>query len=549
MALFDTFSRANKRQDGDLDVRYLSDVVKMTANGPVYHVTRIASKSYEYFGMTKAAANECKREKQAQYYRKFAAYQYENGKITPRFSFGCTAEVDVSQIAGDDYACKISVSESDTIYTMDAADTVEACRKLFAFAELRNYDEDNPAVVGIAIATANFDNVNQRLRLTYTTNIEDFAADSSHVFAEYFNKATGDWARASGEITFETGAIIIQTTEKPLWRMVYEPGAQEPSIVSNEVTPVIDQTETKIHLTSCTLDILFERVAFEFTNTLGYANPQNMITPQWYDEENDAWVDVTGQDVTIRGAVYMETRLVSGNNLTWRLKFQNSSIVYYSNAMVSEGDTADSFRISISEARTWRNANGETISEVDFTTSIPGASLIGPSTIINAAIAHGQDTPVESVPVSIVRVGAVADETFRATFKSGQGGATFGLTGYTFQLFVGHLKYGAHAIESNIVTPVCLFLITSAANYITQTKIKIGYEQNIQGFDTSKIKMQIKMYGSETWGSVSTTLEGDYIVYEYPPGLQTPDVRLKYSPSQDESQAILTNEVLPSQEN
>lgn len=86
MALFQTWSDANKQTDSGLLSTYVSelDAPMIGADGWYwYRLERHRTKTYRYVGMTEAAAKACAAAKYQQYMRPFYEWKYENGIWKP----------------------------------------------------------------------------------------------------------------------------------------------------------------------------------------------------------------------------------------------------------------------------------------------------------------------------------------------------------------------------------------------------------------------------------------------------------------------------------
>lgn len=211
MALRTTSSSANKHESRGLCVRYRLDFVDRS----YWRVTRTATKSYSYFGMTREAAAECRDLKLAQYTRSYSYLSSEEVPVegTERMmpgvatKYGCGATFSVRREHGSSWSCNIEVNETDikTASTMPADPAA-----LFAAENARAYDEDAAGTVGLTITGVTFQEgvggPRGRFKITYTENIGS-TFDFSRVMVEGKASATsGEWSPL-GEVMAEDGVV------------------------------------------------------------------------------------------------------------------------------------------------------------------------------------------------------------------------------------------------------------------------------------------------------------------------------------------------------
>ena len=79
--MFYSWSDANKITTKALQIQYTGVFHKMYLGQPVYEFHRLATKEYQYVGMTEAAAKACQEAKLAQYTRTFILWNNENGNL------------------------------------------------------------------------------------------------------------------------------------------------------------------------------------------------------------------------------------------------------------------------------------------------------------------------------------------------------------------------------------------------------------------------------------------------------------------------------------
>jgi hypothetical protein len=211
MALLTTSSSANKHESRGLCVRYRLDFVDRS----YWQVTRTATKSYSYFGMTREAAVECRDLKLAQYTR---SYSYLSGDEVPvegtermmpgvATKYGCGATFSVRREHGSSWSCNIEVNETDikTASTMPADPAA-----LFTAENARSYDEDAAGTVGLTITAVEYEPLvggpDGRFKISYTENIGS-TFDFSRVMVEGKASATsGEWVPL-GEVEAYEGVV------------------------------------------------------------------------------------------------------------------------------------------------------------------------------------------------------------------------------------------------------------------------------------------------------------------------------------------------------
>lgn len=147
MSLLSGYSTLNKHTKVGLDVRYRHEIVD---GGHLY--TRYATKAYGYVGMTYAAAKECAAVKSAQYMRTHRRQSIKAETSSDSSTTSTTYSVDDKSVTerlcsistthgnGDAWDVEISVSETETVATLEAASDVEA---LFSTENAWEYDEDD----------------------------------------------------------------------------------------------------------------------------------------------------------------------------------------------------------------------------------------------------------------------------------------------------------------------------------------------------------------------------------------------------------------------
>lgn len=518
MSLRSNYGNENKVTDTKLSVRYASEIAKVTDTGVIYHVTRYASKSYKYIGMSEDGASACKDALEAKYYRQYAKYELDGEKILARFAFCCTAEIVPQHVEGDNWACVVTVNEQDDIYTRQEARTLEQCRAQFSFAEVRDYDEDVPVADGLAIIQAVFDNPSQIVRVYYNTNISGFVADASHLILEYYRKADDEWVQVdSSNVRYSDSLVEADTVERPFWRLKYVAEAGAAPILSNEVEPIEDPSKVALRLTRCSLDILNAVQSFEYEHDIDIQLIANHITPEWYNEATAEWVPVTS-GIFIRGEVYIEIRPPDPEPQTWRLHFQNGSINYYSQAVRSSGEGASAYPIEITQAKIVDGASYRTC-ELHVTTPIPFATLRKNEWL------WAYITPENSYgfPVSIASEGI---GRYVLMFENGKRDASFGVDGSSFQLQACQLQ-GRPGIASNVVTPEVVppdIVITGISN--VQLGRQIDFDFNLsEQIDPTRLELyrfdevSVKGLDDDKWGKVDSVGFSDHMITPTDDGL------------------------------
>ena len=135
MALFDTWSDANKQTDSALSSTYTCerDAYVPGRWGGTYwwKITRRRTKSYRYVGMTEAAAKACVQAKLQQYCRSFVSWLWANGTWTVLNNIDdryCdqVAEVSAEHTEGKMWSVKIDVDEiCIAYYHYGSADAID----------------------------------------------------------------------------------------------------------------------------------------------------------------------------------------------------------------------------------------------------------------------------------------------------------------------------------------------------------------------------------------------------------------------------------------
>lgn len=140
-----SFSNANNSPSTLLKVRYFVELVDYSW----YRVTRTASKRYEFVGMTRETANDCRAAKVAQYTRKHYSIvegTRDEGLNLPfeKTAVSCMANITVSHSHSSAWVCSIDVNEVD----VKAVRTPPADPATL-FADLNEYDYDEDSELWI----------------------------------------------------------------------------------------------------------------------------------------------------------------------------------------------------------------------------------------------------------------------------------------------------------------------------------------------------------------------------------------------------------------
>ena len=139
MALFETWSDANKQTDTALSSLYTCDRDAFVPNGGSgtywWKITRRRTKSYRYVGMTEAAAKACAAAKMQQYCRRFVSWLWAHGTWTVLSDIDNTyceqvAEITAEHTEGKMWSVSINVDEICIAYyhygSADAIDNWQA---------------------------------------------------------------------------------------------------------------------------------------------------------------------------------------------------------------------------------------------------------------------------------------------------------------------------------------------------------------------------------------------------------------------------------------
>lgn len=209
MSLLSGYSTLNKRTKVGLDVRYRHEIVD---GGHLY--TRYATKAYGYVGMTYAAAKECAAAKSAQYMRTHrrqsikeetststdsttntttntTTYSVDEKSVTERL-----CSIATTHGSGDAWDVEISVSETETVATLEEASDIEA---LFSTENAWDYDEeDEGGTTGLRLAsvsaTAGAGSVSAKVT---ASGIGGFAASGLRLTVAAVNGGKSYWSCSS----------------------------------------------------------------------------------------------------------------------------------------------------------------------------------------------------------------------------------------------------------------------------------------------------------------------------------------------------------------
>ena len=114
--MFYSWSNKNKITTKSLQIQYTGAFAgwRMYNDTPwyrVYEFHRLATKEYQYVGMTEAAAKACQDAKLAQYTRKFTQWYTSEGVYAANTQFLCVANVTMDSDEDGLWTVNISVSE------------------------------------------------------------------------------------------------------------------------------------------------------------------------------------------------------------------------------------------------------------------------------------------------------------------------------------------------------------------------------------------------------------------------------------------------------
>lgn len=204
MSLLTSHSTVNKYTKTGLDIRYRHEVVD---GGNLY--TRYVTKAYEYVGMTYAAAMTCKAEKAAQYMRTHRRQEIEevqtsasDGTVSTEYKVKEKSiterlcSISASHGEGDSWNVSISVSETETVASLDAVSDVEA---LFDAENAWNYDEDDEGgTTGLTLASvAGFAGASYVSAFVVANGISGFSASGLSLVVTPSSGSSSVWSCTS----------------------------------------------------------------------------------------------------------------------------------------------------------------------------------------------------------------------------------------------------------------------------------------------------------------------------------------------------------------
>lgn len=218
MSLLSGYSTLNKHTKVGLDVRYRHEIVD---GGHLY--TRYATKAYGYVGMTYAAAKECAAAKGEQYMRTHrrqsikettttstdsstdttttsTTYSVDDKSVTERL-----CSIATSHGNGDAWDVEISVSETETVATLEAASDVAA---LFSTENAWDYDEDDEGgTPGLRLSAVSGSKGGSSISAKITaTGISGFSATSvTLTVSTVSSSGVANWPCASATKTSDGG--------------------------------------------------------------------------------------------------------------------------------------------------------------------------------------------------------------------------------------------------------------------------------------------------------------------------------------------------------
>lgn len=167
--MFYSWSNENKITTKSLQIQYTGSYTKTYAGNRIYEFHRLASKDYEYVGMTEAAAKACQDAKLNQYTRKFVEWYNQNGNMSRIREFKCVADVSMDSDGDGLWTVSISVNEDQRQY-FPAVDVNDIPYSLFDTT--LDYDEE-PAEGGY-LRMSTVWRENQRLYIAYQQDIAGF---------------------------------------------------------------------------------------------------------------------------------------------------------------------------------------------------------------------------------------------------------------------------------------------------------------------------------------------------------------------------------------
>lgn len=212
MSLLSGYSTLNKHTKVGLDVRYRHEIVD---GGHLY--TRYATKAYGYLGMTYAAAKECAAVKSAQYMRTHRRQSIKEETSSDSSTTSTTYSVDDKSVTerlcsistthgnGDAWDVEISVSETETVATLEEASDVEA---LFSAENAWEYDEDDEGgTPGVKLSAVSGSKGGSSISAKITaTGISGFSASGAVLTVSQVSASgVAYWSCASASATGDGG--------------------------------------------------------------------------------------------------------------------------------------------------------------------------------------------------------------------------------------------------------------------------------------------------------------------------------------------------------
>lgn len=197
--LLETYTSTNRSTSVGLAVRYVVELVDYS----YYRVTRYASKTYAFVGMTHEAAKSCELAKTAQYTNAHAVLgekDEETGIPTGDSVTSCAASIRVYP-DGSRWVCEISVNESDVVAVAQAPDNPAT---LFEDAERRNYDETTTdEILSISSVTR------EGSAVVIGVNVGLESMSPAAIAVEWKQSATeGTWTRCAAKFDKQRGKIV-----------------------------------------------------------------------------------------------------------------------------------------------------------------------------------------------------------------------------------------------------------------------------------------------------------------------------------------------------
>ena len=184
--MFYSWSNENKITTKSLQIQYTGSYTKTYAGNRIYEFHRLASKEYEYVGMTEAAAKACQDAKLNQYTRKFVEWYNQNGNMSRIREFKCVADVSMDSDGDGLWTVSISVNEDQRQY-FPAVDVNDIPYGLFDTT--LDYDEE-PAEGGY-LRMSTVWRENQRLYIAYQQDIAGF--DRANLVAQNSTDNGATW--------------------------------------------------------------------------------------------------------------------------------------------------------------------------------------------------------------------------------------------------------------------------------------------------------------------------------------------------------------------